>query len=191
MSRIDVVGKMNPVVQNKDLLQNLMDRAGIGQTIGEKTQVSQTWTDLEKIYQGIAESIVETGMGIQNSIEIVKRYNLEKEEGYIRSINGAKQDLENFTRRLLSVKEKHLNKTGAVANAEDLSLCMSCFNEYVVIGDQFKAIMFPTLLDINEYTETALAKLNQTLAQEEQAEKLSDLQDPKVISDVEIKEIKG
>jgi hypothetical protein len=185
VNRIEVTGQMSPLVQNKGLLQNLMDRAGVGQTIGEKNEVSQTWTDLERIYQGIAESIVETGIGIQNSIEIVKRYELEKDQGYVHSVNGAKKDLEDFTRRLILIKEKHKDKTGAVVSAEDLSLCMDCFNDYVMIGDQFKAIMFPTMLDINEYTEKALSQLN---LQEEQSQE--DLQNPNVVSDIEVIEKK-
>lgn len=187
MNKVEVTGTMQPIPMGNSLLQNLMERAGIGQSIGEKKEVSQTWSDLENIYQSIAESIVSVGLGIQQSIEIVKRYDIPQEQSYIQSILGAKRDLETFTQQMVNVKQRHVNKTGAVQSAEDLALCMDCFNEYVVIGDQFRAIMFPTLQDINEFTSVALSKMN---IPDEEEQKLSDLQDPNVISDVESKEVK-
>lgn len=160
-----------------DLLHGIMENAGLNTPVER-----QKWEDLEDLFNDIGGGIIRIGQEINEALAIVNPniHHLEaggREELTV-TVNGLNSDLKSFASDLAKIHKMHQGRTGIV-EADDYALCLEVFNSYVILQDRFKSLTFNPVVTITEKMISVRGKLEQ-----------EQLADPKVISDVEVKEVK-
>lgn len=164
--------EFNPV------LDQLFKNAGL-QTPEPKAQTQQ-WEQMDTFYQEIGSAIITIGQEVNKSLAVMRELGIANNPEVAVTVRGMTRDLEQFTSELLTLRKRHEGLTGPVKDGEELALCLSIFNDYVLLNDRFRAMTFPAMLTLTEHMSQAMAA----------AKAQSDLQDPSVVTDVEVKEVK-
>jgi hypothetical protein len=146
----------------------------------------QDWSRLETIYRDIATGIVNVGTEVNQAVAAIRAAKLPDTTELSIVVKQFSDDLERFTDTLVQIHNRHQGQAGPVIDANLLALYLSCGNDYTTLYEQFRGLVFPAMETITDYTLRARTKL---LA-EQQAEQLTPEQDPNVITDVEVKEVK-
>jgi len=136
------------VKKSSKLVNDLFSSAGIPQ---EETKSKQSWSDVDAIYNTIASSIVEIGSNINDCIRIINQNGGNANNELVITVNGLTRDIEEFSKDLLKIKKRHEGFFGLVNDDNELALCLSVFNDYVILNDRFKAIIFQPILTITEF----------------------------------------
>lgn len=177
----------NPFVPaHRNEAQKLMD--GIYATGNEKKQ--QTWDDLTGLYQSLMNAIVTA-----NS-ETIKMLRIEGILSFIEdkaatkvAINGLENDIKAFTNELNNIYNLHKGRTGPVNMEGDLTICFSIFENYMAFQTRYHAVIIPTVELIAEQCSIAAKRMTEYVATHSQEQVQADLQDPNVVSDIEVKQV--
>lgn len=132
--------------QTSALVDGLFQRAEIPMA----PKVEQRWEELEGIYNEIGSGLIETAENINSVIVEMQALGYGGDKELINAINGVRRDIDSFSTQLLAIKQQHADKSGPIEDGDDMALCLQVFNEYVGMNEQFRAIVFPTLLLITE-----------------------------------------
>lgn len=127
----------------------------------------QYWSDLDKIYESISQTIIMSGITIRDLllIEGIKERLNDRHEMVI-AINGFNKDLDTFSKALRSVYDKHAGRTGLITG-DDFIKSIEIFEEYRALSLQFDAVVMPNIVHIStEIGYTADAILAERAAQE-------------------------
>jgi hypothetical protein len=153
------------------LMNKLIEENGYS---GKK--LTQEWKEVDELYFAIAHSIVDVLTEVRTATDLFKEEHELVSQETIITINSINQDLDKFSEELVQIRERHEGKTGVISpDSEDMVICMSVYNDYVILSDRFKALTFPAMLNLTE----AMIEISQK----------KKLQDPGVVSDVVIKEV--
>lgn len=166
--------EFNPV------LDQLFKNAGIQTPSSVREANTQKWEQMDTFYQEIGSAIITIGEEVNKTIGVMRELGVDKNAEVAVTVSGLTKDLEQFTSELLQNRKRHEGLTGPVKDGEELALCLSIFNDYVLLNDRFRAMTFPAMLTLTEHLTEAVAK----------AKSANDLQDPNVVTDVEVKEVK-
>ena len=131
------MGKVHDRIEHKRRVKHAMKR----------TQ----WEELDAMYEVLARAIATVANDVNRIIVMVKDNNLETTPQFNTNVSGISRDIGGLVTDLLAVKDMHRSKTGSVANEEDLSLCLSIFEEYSNLNTVFQTVTFTPMLAINEY----------------------------------------
>lgn len=160
-------------------LDRLFKNAGISVPA---PQVQQSWEEVDGLFQTIAEGIVNIGQEVNSSIRLMRSLGVHSNAEVAITVKGLTSDIESFAADLAKIKSRHEGFKGQIKDGEELALCLSVFNDYMVLNDRFRAVVFPAMLTVTEHLTLAMA----------QASKNQDtLTDPTVISDAVIIETPG
>jgi hypothetical protein len=157
------------------LLGNLFQNAGI--EINQE-ESKQNWDYLREIYEAHAQFLVAIATQINACIRLVNQSEEQGTPELRLTINTFTNDLHVFTEQLLSIKQRHEGLTGVVKDGDELSHCLSIYNDYVIWEERVRAISFPIMLTVTEY----MGEWTNKIQEREKA-------DVNVITDVEAKEI--
>lgn len=167
----------NPVFSERKEFNPVLDKmfknAGI---VGDKHQ-TQTWEQLEGMYQTIGSGIIEMGEQVNVAVKTINDLGIVGDTMLIKTVEGLTRDIGMFTEDLIKIKARHSDMSGIVKDGEDLVLCLSCFEDYYALNSRLQAVIFPALLTVTD----ALMEAQTLKAQQ-------DALDPNVITDVEVKE---
>ena len=112
--------------------------------------VNQSWSEVDDIYQVLGEAIIEIAGQVNNSIKLIIQNGLETDTEINIAVNGIKRDIEHFTGDLKSIKSRHSDMSGTIDDEDQFALSCSVFNDYVILNERFKAIIFNPMLTITE-----------------------------------------
>lgn len=163
------------------LMESLMAKAGIEPEFNSKSN----WDELNELYEAIGGSIIEIGTRVNESVALIQRAGLQEVRELVIAISGLNKDLETYTSNLIKTKQRHADKSGMVKNGDELALMLSIYSDYKTIQEFMQANTFQVFILITEKLSEASAVTKQA---EDQETKQKELQDPTVISDIQVKE---
>lgn len=141
----------------------------------------QSWEKLKEMYNDIGTAILNSAHGINDHMAIIGQFSKEHPDFNLYELNvtvgAVNSDLQVITQQLRDTYMTHSDKTGEVSE-DDYALCLEVFNSYVMINDQFRALIFPAMLTLTE----KVVEITSIIKKEAQ------VQDIKVITDVVVKE---
>jgi sulfur transfer complex TusBCD TusB component (DsrH family) len=125
-------------------------------------EIKQSWEDLDRIYEKCGEAIIAIG----NSVNAALAYpgildNIDNVPELKILVITLKTDLESFTSELLSIKSRHINRTGFIEDENELADSISIFEDYIAFSSKFQTITTPTLINIIEKVSFAAEALKQ------------------------------
>jgi hypothetical protein len=156
-------------------LDRLFKNAGISTP---KPQVQQSWEEVDGLFQTVAEGLVNIGHEVNSSIKLMRSLGMNSNAEVAITVRGLTSDIESFATDLGKIKSRHEGFKGQIKDGEELALCLSVFNDYMVLNDRFRAVVFPAMLTVTEHLTDAMT----------QAKKKDELTDPTVISDAVVVE---
>lgn len=130
-----------------DLLNTLLVRADI--PIKEE-EPKQKWDDVDNLYMELANSIVDIGSQVNETIRAINAGSLNNVQDLTITINGINRDLLSFTEDLIKIRSLHADKTGFIVDENDHALCLAVFNDYVMLNDRFRAVIYPSTITMTE-----------------------------------------
>lgn len=109
----------------------------------------QSWSDLENIYESIAQSIIMSGKTIRDLllVEGIKERLNNKQEMVI-AINGFNKDIATFADGLKTIHDKHKDKEGII-DTSDFITSIEIAEEYRALSTQFDAVVMPNIVNIS------------------------------------------
>ena len=123
----------------------------------------QNWSEIDGIYEACATSVVGMATGVNQALDTIRPHQHLLPQSTLNElgilVKGFNNDIETFTRKLVGLKQLHAGKSGPVKDGEDLILCLGVFEQYVAFDTEFRALTFPTMLNITEHIGTLLQKL--------------------------------
>ena len=121
-------------------------------TLATKTEIHQSWEDLDGLYNEISSAMVDVSIKVSRILNQCKDSSVQVPKEVVLASKALYTDLTNMTDDLLKIKSLHANKKGLVKNENDLSLALDIFNKYYLLFDRFKALTFQELLVITDFT---------------------------------------
>lgn len=118
----------------------------------------QTWQQVDDIYQTIAVGIVDILGNVNEAIKFINLVGTANNNELVVTVNGIKRDVESFTQDLLKIKKRHDGYSGIIKNEDELALSFSVFEDYAMLHDRLKAIIFTPMLTISEFLAEASDK---------------------------------
>lgn len=147
-SIVKVIKKKQTVKAIDKALGNTMSSLD---TIATKTEIHQSWEDLDNLYNEISSAMVDVSLKVSQILNQCKERSISVPNEVVLASKALYSDLTNMTDDLLKIKSLHGNKKGLVKNENDLSLALDIFNKYYLLFDRFKALTFQELLVITEF----------------------------------------
>jgi len=132
----------------------------IGQVDITHQEEKQRWDELDDIYNALATSIVSVSVKLKEALQTIQLSEIDESPDLVATVRTITSDFNRFTNNVLELRSRHVDKSGVIDNSEDLALCIDIFNEYVMLNDNFKAIVLLPMLTITEYLATAVKTLN-------------------------------
>lgn len=123
----------------------------------------QNWKELDDIYQTIAMSLVDISSRLRDSLQVISSAGVGNDPELTSIVRCITSDLKVFTDDLKLTQSKHINYSGIVKDGDELALCLSIFNDYVLLNDRFKTILFTPMLTVTEYLAEATEKLQKQI----------------------------
>lgn len=137
-----------------DIVENMFSNAGLP----NPNQINQNWEEIEAMYQEIGSSFITIGQQINEAIRTINQIGLNNVTELVSTVNTASKDIQSFASKLAATHERHAGKTGRVDNGDELALCLDIANEYFMINDKFRVLIFPAILTITEHMADAMQK---------------------------------
>lgn len=152
-----------------------------------KQETKQSWDDLKSIYHSCAEALVVANNSVVQLFKVpgVIEHVPNRQETKI-SILGLDKDIKFFSEELKNIYKLHEGKTGLIDDENDLSACLQIFEMYHNFQSRYQSVIIPSVLVISEEVGKAAEAMRATI----EANKLTDEQNPNVITEVEVKEPK-
>lgn len=114
-----------------------------------------TWRDIDAIYESAAYAIAESAQSVREALGTIGAGSYaDHPNELVVAITGFKRDIEEFTVKLLKIKEKHIGKVGKIED-KDYSLSLQIADEYMGFTADFQATILPAVLVIMEQLNTA------------------------------------
>lgn len=170
----------NKTVSTNPVLDKLFENAGIK----NEPNIQQNWKQIDDIYESIATGIVSVASEVNQAIRAINLLGINSNAELAINVRSLTRDLETYSHDMVVIKERHKNFSGPVKDGEELALCLSVFEDYVALNDRFRANVFPVVITVTEFLAEAVNSNKERVKQT----MLADLTDPKVISDIEVKE---
>ena len=148
-SIIKVIKKKNTV---KIINQALGNTDTSLDTITTKTELKQSWQDLDVLYNEIAQAMQDVSLKVADILNKCKNENIAITNEVSIASKALYNDLNNITDDLVKIKSMHSSKKGLVKNENELSEILDIFNKYYLLFDRFKALTFQELLVITDFT---------------------------------------
>ena len=149
--------------QSNNLLDQLFKNAGIDASTSASTQ---NWDEVEGIYHSIATGIISIATEVNDSIKVINAMGIKDDKELEIAIRGLSSDVEALTKDLVSIHSRHADMKGPVKDGDELVICLGVFNDYTILNDRFRAVVFPTVLTVTEHLANAVeAKRQQEAAQ--------------------------
>ena len=171
------------VVQQKPLNEAQKLLAGIYAT-GD-TEKQQNWSDIEGFYCTLMAALVSANSETINMLRIpgILSHIQDKAAAKL-AIDGLDSDIQQFAKELNGIHDLHKDKSGPIDSPDDLTKCFSIFELYMAFQTRYHSVIMPTVELIAELCTTAA----KAISAEAEATAQEQLQDPSVISDIEVKE---
>ena len=170
----------NKMVSTNPVLDKLFENAGIK----NEPEIKQNWQQIDEIYESIATGIVSVASEVNQAIRAINLLGVDSNAELAINVRSLTRDLETYSHDMVAIKERHKDFSGPVKDGEELALCLSVFEDYVALNDRFRANVFPVVITVTEFLAEAVSnnkeKVKETMA--------SDLTNPNVVSDIEVKE---
>jgi hypothetical protein len=164
-------------VKTTPLLNKLMERADLN---NHTAPIKQTWEQVEEIYQINAQGLVDMAGAAEDAISFIRQSGMPIDAELKAHVSGFKKDLDRFTTELVKIREHHSGKTGVIKNEDELAQSIQIFDQYCNTADHMKALIMPSTLLFAERAGDAELYI-------EEQKRQKDLQNPNVISDIEVK----
>lgn len=123
-------------------------------------KIDQNWSQVDELYNTIATGIVEVAANVNQAIQLINLVSVDKNENEIVAVTRTmKNDIESFTRDLITIQSRHKNYGGPIRDENELALCLSVFSDYSELNERFRAIIFNPMLTITEFLTVASEKI--------------------------------
>lgn len=137
------------------------------------------WGDLDKIYTDNRSMLIEANQNMADVFRIPGIIlNVPDKKGTVDHIRGLAKDVRFFGEELSKICEQHKGKSGIVKDSDETIEAIKIFEGYVNWQQEYHSVIIPTITFLSEQ-----AGLSAELVEKEQG-----LTNPKVISDIEVKE---
>lgn len=127
------------------------NRVKSNKTEGELKLIEQSWSEVDAIYDSIAQGIIEIAQNINNAVQMIAQYGYGSNKELIVTTKGLERDLLEISGDLKKIKERHADQTGLISTEEEFALSLSVFSDYHVLSDRFKSVVFSPMLTITEF----------------------------------------
>lgn len=147
------------------------------------SDINQTWEDLNTLRQALADATMSfTGQvyTLINNTGVLEALG-PKQALFDKLVHTFFADAQAFSQRIAQLRAQHEHRSGAFTNLEEYGEFNKLALQYQNANDELAALLAPTVSELVLIVHEQLGN-----AQNEAAEK-SNLIDPKVITDVEIK----
>ncbi len=113
-------------------------------------ETKQTWAEVDQIYTTIATSILDVGESINLAARAINAAQVSNIAEIAKMVKAIEQDMLIFAEDLAKIRKRHENKQGIINDEDDHALSLSIYNDYVILYDRFRAIIFNPMLTITE-----------------------------------------
>lgn len=115
------------------------------------SQHSQSWDDLEQLYQTSAKSMMGVMATVDSLISLpgIIKY-VKDTDTYNIAIRTLTSDFEILAKELTGIHEEHQSYTGRVSNDQELSKCIHIFGKYTIFYERFQGLTLPTVMSITD-----------------------------------------
>ncbi len=162
-------------IKTNPLLDKLMQDGGFN------PPKTQNWDQLNDLYQTIGGGIVHLVAQAGEAVRALRQLGVSRNPEVVIMIKSVDSDAHKYAEDMVTIRAKHADKTGAVKDPFENTLMISLYEDYVALYERFQANMLPVILNLTEHLSNA--------AGAQKAKKgLAKLQDPTVVSDIEVKE---
>ncbi len=156
MSKLNKTKSIIKVIKKKETVKNINKALGntdtSKDTIVTKTELKQSWEDLDVLYNEISVAMRDVSVQVANILNKCKTEGIQISNEVSIASKALYTDLNNITDDLIKIKSLHAGKHGLVKNENDLADILEIFNKYYLLFDRFKALTFQELLVITEFT---------------------------------------
>ncbi len=90
--------------QSNPLLEKMFQNADLDTPIIE---ITQSWDDIDNIYQAVAESIISIAGEINQTIRVINELGMHSNKELEVAMNGLQGDIEMFTRDMVNIRNRH------------------------------------------------------------------------------------
>lgn len=136
-------------------------------TQGELKLIEQSWSEVDAIYDSIAQGIIEIAQNINNAVRMIAQYGYGNNKELIITTKGLERDLLEISGDLKKIKERHADQSGVISTEEEFTLSLSVFSDYHVLSDRFKSVVFSPMLTITEFMSEVMEAEKNKLQQEQ------------------------
>ena len=149
---------------------------------GGDSEEKQNWEDIESFYSTLMTALVTANSETIKMLRIPGILNFIKDKAATKlAINGLDSDIKQFADELNQIHALHSGMTGVVKTPDDLAKCFRIFELYMAFQTRYHSVVMPTVEMIADQCASAARAMSEVASEQEQ------LQDPTVVSDVEIK----
>lgn len=152
---------------------------------------NKCWDDMQSLYSSFSQALVGANAQLNEVYRIpgILEFIPRKDEVTV-ALRGLSQDIRQFGAELSAIHSKHSDRTGGFSDEADMLTSIQVFEAYTNYQVRYDAVIMPTVTFLLEQAELALAVAAETAEaskQNEEAKRQSELVDPTVVTDVEIK----
>jgi hypothetical protein len=112
---------------------------------------TQSWIEVDNIYKALGHSLVNVADNISMAISIIETNTETVDPEFVSTVKGLYKDLDVFSNDLVKINSRHKEFSGPINDGDELALCLSVFNDYSILSDKFRAVVFNPMLTISEY----------------------------------------
>jgi len=125
-----------------------------------RQDLSQSWSELEDLYQKCATGIYETLSSVTELVNYPNLMNYVTNPSEFRvAVDGFKRDIDLFTNQLIAIHAMHSQRSGNITTEDELAAAFSIYGLYTEFFDNFKSLSFQTVLSI---TDMAMEAINRS-----------------------------
>lgn len=140
-----------------------------------------SWEDLESIYEENTNMLIAANTSMADVYRLPGIIvNVPDKKGTIDHIRGLAKDVRFFGDQLAKIHSDHAGKTGIVKDSDETVNAIKIYEGYVNWQQEYQSVIIPTITFLSEQAGFAA----------EEIEKAVGVLDPKVVTDVEVKEPK-
>lgn len=113
------------------------------------------WATIDGMYEALRQSIMYATLEINQAYIALqgKKYSTASEVELV--VSTTNQDLETFADKLNAIRARHSDKEGLIQDGPDLALSMGISSDYIMLGEEVKGLVFPTMLTLTEAVRDA------------------------------------
>lgn len=160
-------------------MRDAQKKAAAAELKGMQSDNTPIWDEIKSIHNNFVRLLNSNVVYVNYLNENKHLQPFFKEPGLVANyINILGRDHNEFVSRLNKIHEAHQDKSGDAKEHNDISLAIGLGNEYDLFGQQFAAVINPTIAHLTAYVKEAEAAYNE-------AQAVSDIN---VVTDVAFKE---